>query len=576
VKESFDSIWHNVRREYSQFLIKKFGGEGRNTSVKLLKTFCFLILISGIGLAQATSGNAAQPGAVNISDEIKQLREAVAEQKKAMTEQQKQISQQQQEIEKLRNQQASSQVSAQAAAAQQPRLMDAKLTIPSPTPVMQSDAEKVKESPLSFRIGGADFTPGGFMDMTAYWRSTNPGSGYGTNFFSIPYHNTVPGQLSETRLTAENSRISLKANSVFKGNNATGYFEMDFHGNDPANAFVSSNSHTNRIRLYWVDVRRDKWEVLGGQSWSWLTPNRVGLSPNPSDVFYSQDTDANYQAGLTWTRSAQIRVAYHPNDNWAVGLAAESPDQFIGQNNQVVLPTGLASVSTQFDAANQTSTPNVMPDLIPKIAYDHDIGGKHFHAEAVGLVTAVRLLPALGGSRDTKFGAGGSVNVNLEVLKGFRLIASSFYSDGGGRYIFGSGPQAVIRPNGTVSLVHAFAGIGGFEYQVNKKLLVAAYYGGDYFQRNFFADTTSTAAVKPLIGYGAPGAANANALAANRAIQEPSFDLIYTFWKDPKYGALQVNNQISYLTRSPWFVPAGQPKNARSTMVWSNLRWVLP
>jgi hypothetical protein len=561
---------------------RQFGGEGRNTSVKLVKTLCFLMLISSLGVAQSGSGNADSLNPANIGEELKQLREAVAEQKQAMAEQQKQISRQQQEIEELRTQ-ASPVANTQTSQDQTPRMVDAKLTN-SKAPKMpviqrdqekQSGAEKVREAPLSFRIGGADFTPGGFMDMTAYWRSTNPGSGYGTNFFSIPYHNTVPGQLSETRFTAENSRISLKANSIFKGNNATGYFEMDFHGNDPANAFVTSNSHTNRIRLYWVDVRRDKWEVLGGQSWSWLTPNRVGLSPNPSDVFYSQDTDPNYQAGLTWTRSAQIRVAYHPNDNWAVGLAAESPDQFIGQTNQVVLPAGLA-VATQFDAANQTSTPNVMPDLIPKIAYDHDIGGKHFHLEAVGLLTALRLLPALGGSRDTKFGAGGSVNVNLEVVKGFRLIASSFYSDGGGRYIFGSGPQAVIRPNGTVSLVHAFAGIGGFEYQANKKLLLAAYYGGDYFQRNFFADTTSTAAIKPLIGYGAPGAATANALAANRAIQEPTFDLIYTFWKDPKYGALQVNNQISYLTRSPWFVPTGQPKNARSTMVWSNLRWVLP
>ena len=51
---------------------------------------------------------------------------------------------------------------------------------------------------------------------------------------------------------------------------------------------------------------------------------------------------------------------------------------------------------------------------------------------------------------------------------------------------------------------------------------------------------------------------------------------IYTFWKNPHYGALQINNQVSYLTRAPWFVPAGQPKNARSTMVWSNLRYVLP
>ena len=91
-------------------------------------------------------------------------------------------------------------------------------------------------------------------------------------------------------------------------------------------------------------------------------------------------------------------------------------------------------------------------------------------------------------------------------------------------------------------------------------------------------DTTSTAAVKPLIGYGAPAERpTANALAANRAIQEPSFDLIYTFWKDPKYGALQVNNQISYFAAQPLVLCLhGQPKNARSTMVWSNLRWVLP
>ena len=117
------------------------------------------------------------------------------------------------------------------------------------------------------------------MDMTAYWRSTNPGSGYGTNFFSIPYHNTVPGQLSETRFTAENSRISLKANSIFREITPPATSRWTSMAMTLPTPSVSSNSHTNRIRLYWVDVRRDKWEVLGGQSWSWLTPNRVGLSP---------------------------------------------------------------------------------------------------------------------------------------------------------------------------------------------------------------------------------------------------------------------------------------------------------
>jgi hypothetical protein len=34
--------------------------------------------------------------------------------------------------------------------------------------------------------------------------------------------------------------------------------------------------------------------------------------------------------------------------------------------------------------------------------------------------------------------------------------------------------------------------------------------------------------------------------------------------------------QFSYLTRSPWVVQAGTPKNARSSMAWANIRYVLP
>jgi hypothetical protein len=58
----------------------------------------------------------------------------------------------------------------------------------SPKPGDQ-DQEK-KESPLSFRIGGAEFTPGGFMDFTSIFRSTNTGN-LGTNFFAIPFSNQI-------------------------------------------------------------------------------------------------------------------------------------------------------------------------------------------------------------------------------------------------------------------------------------------------------------------------------------------------------------------------------------------------
>src|ERR1700678_2762224 len=65
-------------------------------------------------------------------------------------------------------------------------------------------------SPLQFKLGDAYFTPVGFMDMTSVPRSTNPGTGIGTNFGSIPYGNTQAGALSETRLSPQNSRIGMR------------------------------------------------------------------------------------------------------------------------------------------------------------------------------------------------------------------------------------------------------------------------------------------------------------------------------------------------------------------------------
>lgn len=540
------------------------------------------------GALAAQSGSSNTPDTTKVESAIEKLMAAmeaqqktVTEQQAAIAEQQKQIAAQGLEIDSLKRQlSAHSETASATAGVQTPKVVSATLTettavkVASATESDSPPQDRAKESPLSFRIGGAEFTPGGFLDLTAFWRNTNVGSGYGTNFFSIPFANTIPGQITETRITAENSRISLKATDNFRGNNVMGYFEMDFHGNDPANLNVTSNSSTMRLRQYWVNVRRGKWEVLAGQAWSWLTPNRVGMGALPADVFYSINMDANYQVGLTWTRSPQIRASFHPNDHWGLGVGLENPDQFVGQTGEVTFPAAfnVPAVTTQFDAANQTTTPNLHPDVIAKIAYDSDVHGKHFHVEGVGLLTTIRVLPVVGGSTSSKTGGGGSAAFNLEIFKNFRLIANAFWSDGGGRYIFGSGPDTVLSPLGTLSLVHAGSGIGGFEWQATRQNLFGVYYGADYFQRNFFLDTSAGAKPGTFVGFGGPGSSNA----ANRAIQEPTVDWTFTFWKDQQYGALQLVNQVSYLTRAPWVVPLGQPRNARSTMVWVDVRYVLP
>ena len=206
------------------------------------------------------------------------------------------------------------------------------------------------EHPLSFKIGTADFTPGGFADLTGVFRSTNTGTGLGTNFTSIPFNNTVPqSQLTEFRVTSQASRLSLKVDAnISDSTSVTGYVESDFNGYQPPNAQQSTNSDTFRLRLAYADIRHDKWEFVGGQTWSLLTPNRYGLSPAPIDVFSTLRLDTNYVAGLVFARQAGFRVIYHANNWWTVGASLENPQQFVPSS--VVFPGGTAGIFPgQFD-----------------------------------------------------------------------------------------------------------------------------------------------------------------------------------------------------------------------------------
>jgi hypothetical protein len=254
----------------------------------------------------------------------------------------------------------------------------------------------------------------------------------------------------------------------------------------------------------------------------------------------------------------------------------------------VVFPN--VSFTSQFDngsgstsaasAAINTATPALHPDVIVKTAFDSKIGGHSAHFEVAGIERSFKVFnPVASTSTNTIAGGGGSVNFNIEVANNLRLIANSFYSCGGGRYIFGLGPDVVVRANGTLACVHSGSGIGGFEWQTTPRFLVAAYYGGAYFQRKFDR-LSATGTPAPVcagisgftcVGFGYPGSLN-----ANRAIQEATADLIYTLYSKPEYGKFQFIGQYSYLMRSPWSVAVGTPKSAFTNMIYLDLRYVLP
>jgi hypothetical protein len=358
---------------------------------------------------------------------------------------------------------------------------------------------------------------------------------------------------------------------MVKGAHVIGYMEADFLGNNATNVAVTSNSNTLRSRVYWVDLSKGKWELLAGQTWSLATPNRVGVSPLPADVFYSQDMDVNYQVGLVWGRIPEVRFVYHPSNKVALAVALDSPEQYDGGANgapSATYPNAFAGLAgTQVDNGTTTlNAPNLAPDVIVKLAIDPS---KRYQFEVGGIERQFKIDNTATNTTFGATGAGGFANMNVTLFKGLRFIGNSFWSAGGGRYIFGSVPDFAITPTGGISPLHAGSGIGGFEWTAGKSLFYG-YFGADYFGRDTILDTTQTP--NKFVGYGFPGSASSQ----NRTIEESTIGWIQTLWKDSKYGALSLITQYSYLSRNPWVAPAAGPEDAHVSMAWIDLRYTLP
>jgi hypothetical protein len=464
----------------------------------------------------------------------------------------------------------------------------------SPNPPQSGGTQKPGDqppSPLSWKIGAAEFTPGGWADITGIFRSTDIGSGTGTTFGSIPFNNQEPqAGLTEFRATAQTSRLNMKVEAnINDSTSVLGYVESDFNGYQPPNAYTSTNSGTFRLRLAFADIKHNNWEVIGGQTWSLLTPNRLGLGSMPADVFTGYRLDTNYVAGLVYSRQAGFRVIYHATDWWSIAAALENPQQYAPTS--VVFPSSF--FSGQFDngsgasngtaAASNPAIPNLHPDIIVKSAFDWKLGEHALHLEAAGLIRSFKVFNNLETPSDTNSitEGSGSLNASFEAFHNFRLIANTFYGAGNGRYIGALGPDAIVKTDGELSPIHSGSGVAGFEYQMTPRFEFDAYYSGAYFQRNFGGAVASTATPAPsclgvsgffCTGFGFPGSANTN----NKSFQEATFGITKTIWGTPNHGKLQFITQSSWVERTPWSVSGSAPRNAHAFLQYIDLRYVLP
>jgi hypothetical protein len=444
----------------------------------------------------------------------------------------------------------------------------------APTTNDQQPTAATPSSPLTIHVGDADLLIGGFLDATSIFRTTNTGNGLPTSFGTIPFKTlpsgvpNVPGNLTEMRFSAQNSRITLQATSKWHDVNLKGYIEADFLGNTSTNINLTSNSDTLRLRLYWAQVQRGKFEFLAGQSWSFLTPNRNGVSPMPGDLFYSQDMDPNLQMGLIWERTPQFRFIRHPNDTVAFGVSLENPEQYVG--SAVVLPAAFNPAQVDTGASNLAATspvPNAYPDIVGKIAFDPKTGETHQHIDAAFIVRGYRVFNPANSNRYTATGTGGSVNFVLEPLPNFLVIATNWYDNGSGRLIANTNiPDFIVNADQSLSLVKSWSGIYGAEVIAHNTLLYG-YYSIAKANQNIGFDANGTT----RIGFGVP-----NSQAANHKIIEPTIGFTQTFFRDSKIGGMQLMVQYSWIERTPFSVPTATPSNATLHMVYVNVRYLLP
>ena len=448
-------------------------------------------------------------------------------------------------------------------------------TPPAPPPEQkplnptQEVAREQAEGP-SLAAGPAKIRIGGYVGLNGVYRSTNSGGGLGTAFASIPYGDTARGHVSETRLSAQASRLSVRVDADFpegpRFRRLSGYFEMDFAGSAPGNIAVTTSGAGFRLRLAFAEVQYgDTFFLAAGQAFSLMTAPKDQLSIWPADVELTQAVDLNYVAGMVWNRSPQLRFTWRPSRqfNWAVSV--ENPEQQLGSGVITLPQCCAADIDAQYNTgADELRAPNLMPDFSTRVTYSPR---NAIHIDAGAVLRVLRHTVAPYDEDFKATGGGGSVNIRVNATRSTRIFGQVSVGSGMGRYIGGLVPDAAFRSDGSISLIDTTSWVGAVEQTLTPRVSVAGYYSGVEADRNYLADRDGR-----FIGFGFPGSSISN----NRSIREFTLTAAYQIVRTSNRGSAQFNTQASWLTREPLSIPATGLPSAESFMFLAQVRYNLP
>jgi hypothetical protein len=415
-------------------------------------------------------------------------------------------------------------------------------------------------------------TVGGFIEAASIWRSRNQTADVGSSYNTgIPFPNSPNYNLSEFRESARQSRLSLLAQGSVNDNiDLAAYFESDFLGVGTASNSLESNSYTPRLRVAYatVDLKDSGWHFLGGQAWSLLTQNKIGIEPRQENI--PPTIDAQYVVGFNWTRNPGLRVVKDfPEHKLAAGLSVESPQAnvVIGPNKPLVTTTTTNPGGSLLNSLATYST-DFSPDVIGKLTWDPGWG--HYEVYGIGRFFRDRA----DGHNNTTMGGGGGASALLPLVPGkLELTASFLYGTGIGRYGSAQLPDYTIDAFGNPSTITAFQGLVGLIGHPTKSWDLYAYAGTEQAER------TATFLGSQGFGYGSPLYNNSGCLiegstlcAQNTSgIWQATLGTWYNLYKGD-FGMLRLGAQYSYTHRDIFSGIGGAP-STDDNMVFASFRY---
>ena len=258
----------------------------------------------------------------------------------------------------------------------------------------QEIAKEQPEGP-ALAAGSSAIRLGGYLGVTGIYRSTNSGGGPGTNFATIPYEDIVQGNVSETRLSAQTSRISLRVDADFpepetRFRRLSGYFEMDFSGTTPGTVAVTSTSVGFRLRQGFAEVQYRR-TLLPGR--------RSGLHPDDGAERSAQHLAGGHRVvagrrhqlpggndlGSDASSASDVAPVYAHQLGRVGGESGAAARKWIG----LYLPACCADdIDAQYNTgSDELRVPNLMTDIVTRVAFNPI---KPLHVDVGGVVRVFR------------------------------------------------------------------------------------------------------------------------------------------------------------------------------------------